>query len=33
MQYLGLEAGGSEPKLITKEWTIHEALHLFDKSN
>jgi hypothetical protein len=30
MQYLDLESGLPEPKFITKEWTIPDALHLFD---
>jgi D-amino peptidase len=32
MQYLDLESGAPEPKLISKEWTIPDALRLFDKS-
>jgi D-amino peptidase len=31
MQYLDLGSGLPEPKLITKEWTIPDALHLFDR--
>lgn len=30
MEYLDF-SGGGEPKLITKEWTIPDALHLFDR--
>jgi D-amino peptidase len=31
MEYLDFSAGAREPKLITKEWTIPDALHLFDR--
>jgi D-amino peptidase len=31
MQYLDLGSGLPEPKLITREWTIPDALHLFDR--
>ena len=31
MEYLDLHSGLPEPKLITKEWTIPDALHLFDE--
>jgi D-amino peptidase len=30
MQYLDLKSGLPEPKLITKEWTIPDALHLLE---
>ncbi|MCX6222672.1 MAG: M55 family metallopeptidase [Bacteroidia bacterium] len=30
MEYLDLDPGLPKPKLITKEWTIPDALHLFD---
>lgn len=29
VEYLDLSAGSPEPKLVTKEWTIPDALHLF----
>jgi D-amino peptidase len=31
MEYLDLTSGLPEPKLITKEWTIPDALHLLDR--
>jgi D-amino peptidase len=31
MEYLDFSSGAREPKLITKEWTIPDALHLFDR--
>jgi D-amino peptidase len=31
MQYLDLSSNLPEPRLITKEWTIPDALHLLDK--
>ncbi len=31
MEYLDLSTGSREPKLITKEWTIPDALHLFER--
>jgi D-amino peptidase len=31
LQYLDLNARPPQPKLVTKEWTIPDALHLFDR--
>ena len=31
LEYLEFAPGSAEPKLLTKEWTIPDALHLFDK--
>lgn len=31
MQYLDLKAGLPEPKVIVREWTIPDALHLFER--
>jgi D-amino peptidase len=30
MQYLDFRANSAAPKLITREWTVPDALHLFD---
>ena len=31
MQYLDLKAGLPEPKVVVREWTIPDALHLFER--